>query len=133
MTAVLTPEASTWAMLMLGFGGLGFAAFFVGMNIRTGLCSYCSAPLPESNMPLVMWNADPLLHQMPARLVDVVSKSESLALAELRELVSDLARRVALLEADHVKRHAAAIKAHKEPSRAAVWSIIRNQQDVSRK
>jgi hypothetical protein len=57
MTAVLTPEASTLAMLMLGFGGLGLAAFFVGMNIRTGLCSYCSAPIPESDMPLVMWIA----------------------------------------------------------------------------
>jgi hypothetical protein len=69
---------------------------------------------------------------MPARLVDFVNKSESLALAELRELVSDLARRVALLEADPAKRHAAAIKAPEERSRAAVWSIVRNQQDVSR-
>jgi hypothetical protein len=29
----LTPEASTWAMLMLGFGGFGFAAFSVGMKV----------------------------------------------------------------------------------------------------
>jgi hypothetical protein len=27
MIAVLTPEASTWVMLMLGFAGLGYAAF----------------------------------------------------------------------------------------------------------
>ena len=29
----LTPEASTWAMLMLGFGGFGLAAFSVGMKV----------------------------------------------------------------------------------------------------
>ena len=31
--AALTPEASTLAMLMLGFGGFGFAAFSVGMKV----------------------------------------------------------------------------------------------------
>jgi hypothetical protein len=31
--AALTPEASTWAMLMLGFGGFGLAAFSVGMKV----------------------------------------------------------------------------------------------------
>jgi len=29
----LTPEASTWAMLLLGFGGFGFATFSVGMKV----------------------------------------------------------------------------------------------------
>jgi hypothetical protein len=29
----LTPEASTWAMLLLGFGGFAFAAFSVGMKV----------------------------------------------------------------------------------------------------
>ena len=33
LTIALTSEASTWAMLMLGFGGLGFAAFSVGMKV----------------------------------------------------------------------------------------------------
>jgi hypothetical protein len=33
MIAVLTPEASTWMMLILGFGALGFAAFSVGMKV----------------------------------------------------------------------------------------------------
>jgi hypothetical protein len=34
MTAALTSDASTWAMLlMFGFGGLGFAAFSVGMKV----------------------------------------------------------------------------------------------------
>ena len=33
MTAALTSEASTWAMLMLGFGGFGLAAFSVGMKV----------------------------------------------------------------------------------------------------
>ena len=35
MTAALTSEASIWAMLlMLGFVGLGFAMFSVGMKIE---------------------------------------------------------------------------------------------------
>jgi hypothetical protein len=29
LTIASTSEASTWVMLMLGFGGLGFAAFSV--------------------------------------------------------------------------------------------------------
>jgi hypothetical protein len=29
----LTPEASSWAMLVLGFGGFGLAAFSVGMKV----------------------------------------------------------------------------------------------------
>ena len=29
----MTSEASTWAMLMLGFGGFGFATFSVGMKV----------------------------------------------------------------------------------------------------
>jgi hypothetical protein len=33
LTIALTSEASTWAMLMLGFGGFGFAAFSVGMKV----------------------------------------------------------------------------------------------------
>ena len=33
LTIVLTSEASTWAMLTLGFGGLGFAAFSAGMKV----------------------------------------------------------------------------------------------------
>jgi hypothetical protein len=33
MTAALTSEASTWAMLMLGFVGLYLAAFSVGMKV----------------------------------------------------------------------------------------------------
>ena len=33
MIAVLTPEASTWVMLVLGFAGLGYAAFSVGMKV----------------------------------------------------------------------------------------------------
>jgi hypothetical protein len=33
LTIGLTSEASTWAMLMLGFGGFGFAAFSVGMKV----------------------------------------------------------------------------------------------------
>jgi hypothetical protein len=33
LTIALTSEASTWAMLMFGFGGLGFAAFSVGMKV----------------------------------------------------------------------------------------------------
>ena len=33
VTIALTSEALTWAMLMLGFGGLGFAAFSVGMKV----------------------------------------------------------------------------------------------------
>jgi hypothetical protein len=33
MIVSLTSDASTWAMLMLGFGGLGFAAFSVGMKV----------------------------------------------------------------------------------------------------
>ena len=31
--AALAPEASTLAMLLLGFGGFGFAAFSVGMKV----------------------------------------------------------------------------------------------------
>jgi hypothetical protein len=35
MTAALTSEASIWTMLlMLGFGGLGFAMFSVGMKLE---------------------------------------------------------------------------------------------------
>jgi hypothetical protein len=33
LTIALTSEASTWAVLMLGFGGFGFAAFSVGMKV----------------------------------------------------------------------------------------------------
>ena len=33
LTTALTSEASTWALLMLGFGGFGFAAFSVGMKV----------------------------------------------------------------------------------------------------
>jgi hypothetical protein len=33
LTIALTSEASTWAMLMFGFGGLGFAAFSVGTKV----------------------------------------------------------------------------------------------------
>jgi hypothetical protein len=33
MIAALTPETSILAMLMLGFGGFGFAAFSVGMKV----------------------------------------------------------------------------------------------------
>ena len=33
LTVALTSEASTWAMLMLGVGGFGFAAFSVGMKV----------------------------------------------------------------------------------------------------
>jgi hypothetical protein len=33
LTIALTSEASTWAMLLTGFGGLGFAAFSVGMKV----------------------------------------------------------------------------------------------------
>ena len=33
LTIAFTSEASTWAMLMLGFGGFGFAAFSVGMKV----------------------------------------------------------------------------------------------------
>jgi len=33
LTIALTSEASTWALLMLGFGGFGFAAFSVGMKL----------------------------------------------------------------------------------------------------
>ena len=33
LTVALTSEASTWAMLMLGVGGFGFAAFSMGMKV----------------------------------------------------------------------------------------------------
>jgi hypothetical protein len=33
MIAIFTPDASTWVMLMLGFGALGYAAFSVGMKV----------------------------------------------------------------------------------------------------
>jgi hypothetical protein len=33
MTAVLTPEALSWVMLMLGLGALSYAAFSVGMML----------------------------------------------------------------------------------------------------
>jgi hypothetical protein len=33
LTIALTSEASTWALLMLGFGGFGVAAFSVGMKV----------------------------------------------------------------------------------------------------
>jgi hypothetical protein len=33
LTVALASEASTWAMLMLGVGGFGFAAFSMGMKV----------------------------------------------------------------------------------------------------
>ena len=65
LTIALTSEASTWAMLMLGFGGLGFATFSVGMKVgqiaeaawwkgklQEALTS-TRAPLPPRQMSLV--------------------------------------------------------------------------------
>ena len=38
------PETSTWAMMLLGFGGLGFASWRAQLNKKGALCSTSGRP-----------------------------------------------------------------------------------------
>jgi hypothetical protein len=77
LTIALTSEASTWAMLMFGFGGLGFAAFSVGMKVgQIAEAAWWKGKLQEA----LTSTREPL----PPRLMSLVRERQELGESPLR-------------------------------------------------